>query len=482
MKLASVLLSLTVLSSPALAGDLALVSMHHSSDHFVPHLRFDGFIETGDAEALADMLTRVARCTESCDGATAVLSFNSPGGSFIEAQAIAEVLKRERVGTVVDADSACFSACLVAFTGGTARRGEELVADRIVVPGAAIMIYPLRSQHEALSGRILARGLESVLGAPLTTLEPMAEDGSIGLDRLFAEDFVPTGSVGIEDLSAPTYLRLLEATLPPGKSSELMPDVEAGLLQACASGLTEYYALRDGKVNIVPWDATMYVDPAFQDDLGSIGHSGYRIDDTEVSFCAGELTEREGDRVWMFGPGEAGTVELIGVDIKPHMLFPPGIPVSRLEAFYRPFVNRWTFRSDNTAPHYPSLVDANLPAELGFVPQVATLYSRISAYGDLQVIEQIGDDGLGEGLSRYLEGPALVDQQVETARGASIIRASHADSGKAVFIAAFDDRMQEWVGRIELDRPWSEVSTAEEADLGRWACNIKSITERLTCD
>lgn len=477
MKAFATLFCLTLLTSSALGGEFSILSMHHSSDHFVPHLRFDGVIQTGDAEYLTDMLENMPRCRQSCEGATAVLSLDSAGGNYIEAMAMAALLRRERVATVVGAEAVCFSACLAAFIGGT---GYGAGPDRIVVPGARIMLYPFETQHEGLAHAILNKGLEAVLGAPLAQLQAMAQEETLGIPLLLSDLLVPTGSVLLRDLSSPTNLSLLGATLPPANIDELMPDRRAGLLQACAHGMSAYYAAKG--MDLVVEDAAYNIDPAFQRDLGSIGMNGYRIEDSQVTFCVGDIEARDEHHVWMFGPGAESTEELLALPVKPHMVFPVSDPTFGLEEFYRPFVKAWTFNESAFVPSFPALVDADLDWELGVKPLLRTLTSRISTYGELLIFEQVGDESLTQGLAAYLKSPALVDQQIEGGRMVSFVKARHADSGNAVLIAAIGGRYDNWIGRIEADRPWDRLSEDELNVMKRWGCNVEAVGEQISCD
>lgn len=482
MKRLAAIACLACLAAPALAGEFSIISMHHSQDHFVPHLRFDGPIEAGDADDLADLLDNMPRCAELCDGATAVLSLDSPGGSYVEALAMGALLRAARVATVVNADAACLSACLPVFAAGTARGPQGDRPDRIAVPGAQLMHYPLDQQHEKLAGRILSEGLETILGAPVKTLHALAVEKRLGLDfhlpYTAAQSYRPVP----EDLSRPTDLTLLGATLPPAPWAQIMPDLQAGLLQACAHALTRFHADRHGgALDLIPWDASMSVDPAFQRDLGSIGGPGYRVRHAEVSFCVGHDLGAEDPGIWLFGPGEGGTEELFHMPIAPHMVFPVAEPTSALETLYRPFGKAWTFAHPGSLTIFPEEEDAGLRAELGIVRLLDTLGSRVSALGDWMIFEQVGEPTLGQGLTAYLKTPALIDQQVEGNRGVSLIRAAHAESGNAVLIAAVTRFGASWIGRIEADRPWSELSAMEKTLMQRWSCNFTAIREQLAC-
>lgn len=475
-------LSLTLVAlfmGSASGGELAVISMHHSADHFVPHLRFDGVIEPGDADDIADILKNISRCTTSCDGASAVLSLDSPGGSYIEALEIADILRREHVATLIEADSKCASACLAAFTGGTRKIGDGDVPDRVVVPGAQIGLTPFDKQDEGLAHAILDGGLEQVLGAPLDQLRTMVEDGSLGEIAQFSGFLVPTGSLYMHDLTTPSNLEMLGATLPSAPLAQLMPDKASALLQACAHALSRYYAAMD--MILVPEDAEYNIDPAFQQSLGSIGNLGYRINDSYAQFCSGDYYAEGGGRVWLFGAGEEGTEEVFGTDIEPHMVFPVSEPTANLERFYAPFVNAWTFVERPFSTSMPEKSDPHLDADLGVKVLLETLVQRVSARDDFLFFEQAGIE-MSKPLATYLSSPAIVDRESEGTGTVSVTRATHADTGNAVVIAAIVGSHDNWIGQIETGKPWSEMTSAEVEMITRWSCNFTDIAEHVSCD
>ncbi len=84
-------------------------------------IRMTGMIERGDADALRKALERVkAATTIGPDGTLATVELSSSGGDVFEGIAIGYVLREFAAGALVRASDVCFSACALAFLGGSA--------------------------------------------------------------------------------------------------------------------------------------------------------------------------------------------------------------------------------------------------------------------------------------------------------------------------------------------------------------------------
>lgn len=84
-------------------------------------IRMTGMIERGDAEALRRTLERVKAATApGPDGTLATVELSSSGGDVFEGVAIGYLFREFAVGTLVRANDVCFSACALAFLGGSA--------------------------------------------------------------------------------------------------------------------------------------------------------------------------------------------------------------------------------------------------------------------------------------------------------------------------------------------------------------------------
>lgn len=88
-----------------------------------PRLRLTGMIETGDAEKLRDILTRLQATAAPKTGLPlATIELSSLGGSLPEGVKIGELLKSFKVVAVVRKQDLCLSACALALLGGTTVR------------------------------------------------------------------------------------------------------------------------------------------------------------------------------------------------------------------------------------------------------------------------------------------------------------------------------------------------------------------------
>ena len=86
-------------------------------------LRLTGMIETGDADKLRAILSRLPVTTLGKDeGPLTVIELSSLGGSLTEAFEIGALLRKFKVVAVVRNKDICLSACALAFLGGNAYR------------------------------------------------------------------------------------------------------------------------------------------------------------------------------------------------------------------------------------------------------------------------------------------------------------------------------------------------------------------------
>ena len=84
-------------------------------------IRMTGMIERGDADTLRKALERVrASTTIGPDGTLATVELSSSGGDVFEGVTIGYLLREFAAGTMVRASDVCFSACALAFLGGSA--------------------------------------------------------------------------------------------------------------------------------------------------------------------------------------------------------------------------------------------------------------------------------------------------------------------------------------------------------------------------
>ena len=311
MKLAIAAAALLLNCGAALAGDYAVLSMHYSADQFVPHIRFDGVIAPGDAAGLGALFERTLGCDQTCAGASAVLTLNSVGGNFVEAQAIADLLRAHHVATVIETDQSCYGACVVAFTGGTALTANGTIApDRTVVPGAKVVLNNFAEPHQALAPAILAEGIDSVLGGTPTELEAHATAGTWGLSPMVAPYLNGMMSSAL-NLANPEGLYFMSARLPAIARAEIAPAQAIAVLNTCA-----YMIARHERQT--PIDMIEQPDPGFIESFDPTGSGeplmGYQVTDMDdFSFCGTRATNAAFDTIALYSVDDKGLHKVDGL-------------------------------------------------------------------------------------------------------------------------------------------------------------------------
>jgi hypothetical protein len=90
-------------------------------------ITLDGPIIAGDSVKVQQILDREKFTNGHFAGDRAVVQLNSDGGSFQEGLKLARLFRERNVETVVRAGARCFSACAIAFMGGSITGEEENV-------------------------------------------------------------------------------------------------------------------------------------------------------------------------------------------------------------------------------------------------------------------------------------------------------------------------------------------------------------------
>lgn len=78
----------------------------------------NGEIKSGDAEKIEKYI-KLNECTKS--SIDPAISFNSNGGDVNEAFKIGRLIRNKNIGTFIDPENSCISACGLAFVGGVSR-------------------------------------------------------------------------------------------------------------------------------------------------------------------------------------------------------------------------------------------------------------------------------------------------------------------------------------------------------------------------
>lgn len=141
-------------------------------------IRITGMFEEGDPERLREMLTRIAGAPGNGQTRRRIVAeLSSNGGDIYAGLNMGYLFKEFDVATVVRARDLCFSACALAFLGGTASHlPPGVVPDRTIEIGGQVAFHSfninpnsssLSAANDARSGLIvgfsLARGGSSLL-------------------------------------------------------------------------------------------------------------------------------------------------------------------------------------------------------------------------------------------------------------------------------------------------------------------------------
>ncbi|MEO8684516.1 MAG: hypothetical protein ABI414_06705, partial [Devosia sp.] len=468
MKLAIAAAALLLNCGAALAGDYALLSMHYSADQFVPHIRFDGVIASGDAAGLGALFERTLGCEQTCPGPSAVLTLNSVGGNYLEAQAIADLLRTHHVATVIETDQSCYGACVVAFTGGSALTASGTIApDRTVVPGAKVVLNNFAEPHQALAPAILAQGIDSVLGGTPAELEALASAGNWGLSPM-VDPYLSGMMSSALNLANPEGLYFMSARLPAIARADIEPAQAVAVLNACSYVIAHHERQ-------TPIDMIEQPDPGFIESFDPSGGGaplmGYQVSDMDdFSFCGTRATNVAFDTIALYSVDDKGLHKVDALTVQSHMLLDPWMPLADIEAIFTPVVAAARFESAAKV-FLTQGGEAMLDNPLGVKTLYQDKYRRISSFGDLMIYEQAGDAGLFDAAVAHMKSPAIIRPQLNEMPSITTLQGTYADSGNGVAMMAFDD-MNDAVVRIELGKPWDDLTADEWSFVAQFECGV----------
>jgi hypothetical protein len=112
---ACALLGLTLLSTTSASGAVITVSTGRDDDR--PIINVDGVLITADDDTFRKIAARF-------HSASAVVSFNSGGGSLVTGIQIGEIIRQQHFNTIVRDGKSCASACALAWLAGVERSIE----------------------------------------------------------------------------------------------------------------------------------------------------------------------------------------------------------------------------------------------------------------------------------------------------------------------------------------------------------------------
>lgn len=220
----------------ASAATISIKSMTYSPKKLVPHLHLDGPIVQGDVETLKNFYLDFVGCRESCftpeGNSTAVITLNSPGGSYETGLGLAKFLRENRIAAIVEDGMRCYSACAFAFLGGTAHSTQDGIGDfidRTVEPGGILGFHAPYFPDQALTGLIEDFGAGEVFGESREMIATMVENlVDWNVDQHIVSTMVSMGPNETYDLNTPNDYFLVRTSLPPGSRTAYQPnDIEA---------------------------------------------------------------------------------------------------------------------------------------------------------------------------------------------------------------------------------------------------------------
>ncbi len=229
------------LALPARAATLSIVSMKYSTGHPVPHFHYEGGTVDGDVETLRNMYESFVKCRLACigpeGGATAVLTMNGPGGSYIEGLRLADFLRENHIATVVERGMQCYSACAFGFLGGSGWSPQDGVGtyiDRMLEPGSVVGFHAPYADEDSFLSAIDQRGAMGAQGQTRDSLALMVKElvrWNVDPEVLFR--MVGMGPDETYDLTTADDLYLARVALPPTPTAGWITDVPSAVRNVC---------------------------------------------------------------------------------------------------------------------------------------------------------------------------------------------------------------------------------------------------------
>lgn len=436
--------ALAMTAMPASAATITLLEPHYSTDHFVPHISFEGPVVVGDLEALSALYDQVIACGMDCIGAdggnTAIVSLDSPGGNYVEGLKIAQFFRDNAIATVVENGKSCYSACAFAFLGGSGYSPFSNIGayvDRMVRPGSVVGFHAPYVPDEALNELVAELGLDEVLGGNRDSIALMVESlVNWNVDPKVIATMVSMGPDQTYDIATPNDLFLTRSTLPPLPGNVYQPNLEMGIYNACLRLL----AIRDGSTPSEVKYALPYapIERDFGKDHFGNALSGFRLvaddplalmpDPTIQTHCGVKTEALSGgydldvsvyyppniqgfndsnlgffnrDAGWSSaGPGAVSAKRVFQRGPMHHFLLDPDMPLSDLAE-----ANGMTM----LATRFFTLLTPELPShDTPLTPLAETPTSRVWTLGRLVISEQVGN------LSLYDSARAVLSTQGTT--------------------------------------------------------------------
>jgi hypothetical protein len=197
-----------------------------------------GSIEPGDTDRLATYLLTLHTDPDSW---WRVISLNSSGGSLAEGLLLGQFLREKRISTLVRRNNICYSACALAFLGGTQANTADTDVGRYLEVGAKLGFHGFSSETEQIvllkEAFDLARVINSLIIAYASQMQ------RINLE-LFAE-LLGVDPASIHIISTPKELNGLGITI----KKSLPPRPDNWAFHACARHVSKVVPIRDWPIH-----------------------------------------------------------------------------------------------------------------------------------------------------------------------------------------------------------------------------------------
>jgi hypothetical protein len=497
-----------LLTVPARAATISIVSMHYSSGHPVPHFHYEGSTLDGDVKTLRDMYETFVPCRLDCigpdGGATAVLTLNGIGGSYYEGLLLADFLRENHIATVVERGMRCYSACAFGFLGGSGWSSQEGIGtyvDRMVEPGSVLGFHAPYADEDAFLSAIYQRGAMGAQGQTRDSLALMVKElvkWNVDPEVLFK--MVGMGPDETYDLRTADDLYLARVALPPTPTSAWITDLPSAVRNVCARLL----AVDERASPIEMIDRFL---SGWTPQIGSTALlgpiSGYTLGDRplDIGNCAitdkSAATDGEYEIALYFTPGIDGTnapgtsffnrqngwssagtggnplKRILQKGALNHYFLPLGVDLDSLDLPGEVAIdrNRYNLR-------LPPLLPA-MDEQLGV--DATTPTSRVSHIGNVWVFERVGtaelyntalaDAGLGRTMA-----PAIFN-------GGSFFRQGTYDSTGASFMSLgfIEGDASAVIDIIALNGPGTAATPEQLRTMNAIACAASFLTSSLTC-
>lgn len=513
-RLIATLLILAGATAPALAGTFTLKSMEYSTDHFVPHIHYEGVVYAGDVDALRGMYDELVDCRDACGSpwgrSTAVITMDSIGGSYAGGLALARFFREKHIATRVEAGMECYSACAFAFLGGSGYSTQDGIGpynDRILEPGGVLGFHAPYFMDEALEAKIAEEGAPQVMGESREDLAKMVRElVDWNVDPNIISTMVSMGPGEFYYVDTPADLFLNRVQLPEAPREVWQPDVATGIYNVCLRLLAQHE-------NRILEEVAGRIDTTFVPNIGmevmessTLGvrteHQlhGFAISDSPlaINFCAARGDDYETTQdleVALFSRGLAEASARIsyfarekgwstaGTGGNParrilqkngmyHYLLDPDVRLAELENKPVNIFSRFFTLNPPAKPTFTAdLVEAR--SEGG-----VTLYGL----GDLLMWVRVGSASLFDTARGELKGDGYLITNQSESDSAFIREGTYVDTGNPFSFVAFKNGNGATLVRMELAKQPGDAPTDGEFDLmNRIACSLTFGTQKLNC-